>query len=84
MDDYFIIPVNYQDKGMEFQARLLLQGYVYRVEVIVDDIPVLFERDEERDYRALISREQLDGNGKNLNRGILQAIAEVLQNLPEA
>lgn len=83
MDDYFMIPVYYQSKEMEFNARLLLQGYIHRVEVIVDDIPVLFEPDEERNYRALISMEQLDGKGKNLNKGILQAIAEVLQSLPE-
>jgi hypothetical protein len=83
MDDYFIIPVSYQGKEMEFEARVLLQGYIYRIEVIVEDMPVLFEPDEERNYRALISIEQLDGKGKNLNKGILQAIAGVLQSLPD-
>jgi hypothetical protein len=83
MDDYFIIPVSYQGKELDFQAKLLMQGYIYRVEVIVDDIPVLFEPDEERNYRALISMDQLEGKGKNLNKGMLQAIAEVLQSLPD-
>lgn len=83
MDDYFVIPVSFQGREIEFETRLLLQGYIHRVEVIVDDIPVLFEPDEERNYRALISMEQLDGKGKNLNKGLLQAIAEVLKSLPD-
>lgn len=83
MDDYFVIPVSFQGREIEFETRLLLQGYIHRLEVIVDDIPVLFEPDEERNYRALISMEQLDGKGKNLNKGLLQAIAEVLKSLPD-
>lgn len=83
MDDYFMIPVSFQGREIEFETRLLLQGYIHRLEVIVDDIPVLFEPDEERNYRALISIEQLNGKGKNLNKGLLQAIAEVLKSLPD-
>jgi hypothetical protein len=81
MEDYFTIPVNYQGTELEFEAKLLLQGYVHRVEVIVDGVPVLFEPDEERNYRALITEEQLKGKGENLNKEVLQAIAERLQNL---
>jgi hypothetical protein len=53
MDDYFIIPVSYQGKEFELRAKLLMQRYIHRVEVIVDGIPVLFEPDKERNYRAL-------------------------------
>lgn len=83
MDDYFVVPVSFQGRQIEFETRLLLQGYIHRLEVIVDDIPVLFEPDEERNYRALVSIEQLNGKGKNLNKGLLQAIAEVLKSLPD-
>ena len=83
MDDYFSIPVAFQGNELEFEARLLMQGYIHRIEVIVDGIPVLFEPDEERNYRALVSLEQLEGKGRNLNKGILQAIAGVLHSLPE-
>lgn len=81
MDDYFTIPVIVDGKELEFEGRLLLHGYVHRIEVIVDNIPVLFEPDEERNYRALITMEQLEGKGRNLNRRVLQAITEVLESL---
>lgn len=44
MDEYFVIPVNYAWKELEFEARLLLQGYVHKIEIIVDEIPVLLSR----------------------------------------
>lgn len=83
MDDYFNIPVQVDGKEREFEARLLFHGYIHRVEVIVDEVPVLFEPDEERNYRALVSLEQLEGKGKNLKRNVLEAIAKVLQSLPD-
>ena len=84
MDEYFTIPVTYAGKELEFEARLLLQGYVHKIEIILDEIPVLFEPDEERNYRALVSPEQLEGKGKHLNKGVLEAIANVLHTLPDA
>lgn len=81
MDDYFIIPVSVDRKELEFEGRLLLQGYIHRIEVTVGEVPVLFEPDEEGSYRALVTAEQLEGKGRNLNRKVLQAIAEVLENL---
>jgi hypothetical protein len=81
MDDYFIIPVNVDGQELEFEGRLLLQGFIHRIEVIVDEVPVLFEPDEEGNYRALVAADQMEGKGKNLNRQVLQAITEVLENL---
>jgi hypothetical protein len=84
MDDYFMKPVIIDGKIIEFEARLLQQGYIHRVEVILENISVLFEPDEERNYRALITIEHLEGKGKHLKRNQLEAIAKVLQSMPEA
>ena len=81
MEDYFTISVTVDGKELELEGRLLLQGYIHRIKVVVNEVTVLFEPDEERNYRALITAEQLEGKGKNLNRNILQAIAEALGNL---
>jgi hypothetical protein len=83
MDDYFQLPVKIDGKVVEFEARLLFHGYIHRVEVVVDAVSVLFEPDEERNNRALVSMEQLEGKGKLLQRSVLAAIADVLQTLPE-
>jgi hypothetical protein len=83
MNDLFMIPVTYNGKELEFGGRMLIHGYIHRIEVIVDDIPVLFEPDEEQNYRALITVEQLDGKGQHLNKAILASIAGVLHSLSE-
>jgi hypothetical protein len=54
MDEDFDLPVFYKGKEMHFPARLLTMGYIYKIEVDVHGQAVLFERDEERNWRALI------------------------------
>ncbi len=81
MDDVFVLPVNYRGKELEFEARLLLHGYIHRVEISINDFIVLFEPDEERNYRALVSIEQLESKENAPDKGLLQAIAEVLETL---
>lgn len=78
MDDSFMIEIAYQDKQLEFEARLRITGYTHKIEVIVEDIPVLFEPDEERTYRALISPEHTETSHK-IKPGILEAIAQKLE-----
>lgn len=80
MDEVFQLPVSYQNEELELEARILLQGYLYRIEVNVKGIPVLFEPDEEQKYRALVSMEPAV-NTDTLDTGLLQAIASRLESL---
>lgn len=77
MDDDFIIPVSFNGTEREFTARLLSYGYSYKIETEVEGTKVLFEPDEERNWRALISYEDVQAN-KRLNPELLRAIAEVI------
>ncbi|EHQ28732.1 hypothetical protein [Mucilaginibacter paludis] len=81
MDEVFQLPVSYQDEELELEARIMVQGYLYRIEVMVNGIPVLFEPDEERNYRALVSMEQLQVNQNALDVGLLKAIASRLESI---
>ncbi|QJD96420.1 hypothetical protein HH214_11340 [Mucilaginibacter robiniae] len=81
MDDVFLLTVPYRNEDLEFESRLILSGYIYRIEVNVNGIPVLFEPDEERNYRALISPEQVESKGSQLKRDLLQAVAQALEAL---
>jgi hypothetical protein len=83
MDEYFKIPIVFEGQEMEFEAKLLFHGYTYRVEVIINEIPVLFEPDEERNFRGLITQEQLNKSAKTIKIGLLQSIAHVLESLKE-
>lgn len=80
MDDSFIIDVPYQGEQLEFEGRLIQSGYLHKIEINVNGIPVFFEPDEERNYRALVNIEQMN-NHKLLSPGLIQAIANRLDSL---
>ena len=80
MDDNFTLPVTYMGRNYNFPAQLLNYGYSYKLQVDIDGTNVLFEPDEERNWRALISYEDLQAN-KKLNPSLLQAIALVIDEI---
>lgn len=81
MDEFFMLPVTYKGEELEFEAKLLLQGYIHRFEVIVNDIPVQFEPDEEGSYRALLNAQQMEDHNKKLSHELLQSVAQRLEAL---
>jgi len=82
MDDGFLLPVTYQGKEYEFETGFQRYGYIHRIAVNINNVTVLFEPDEERNYRALVTPEQMERSGE-LNIGLLQAIADILEKIPE-
>ena len=80
MDDGFELPVNYNEKELLFPAVLRQFGYTYRIEVEVDSTIVSFERDEERNWRALVDPSLLEKN-KTIKVELLQAILDSIENV---
>jgi hypothetical protein len=78
MDELFELPVFYKGKELLFPARLLQLGYTHRFVVDVYGQEVFFEPDEERNYRALVEPEQLEGN-KKIDVELLKTIAERIE-----
>jgi hypothetical protein len=67
----FDIEVN----GITYSGELLTYGYSYKIVVLVNDIPVAFEPDEERNLRAIVSPGEMD----KIDKHLLQAIGEELE-----
>ena len=80
MEENFILPVTFNDDEIELPARLLAYGYSFKIEVDINDTKVQFERDEERNWRALISYEKVQANRK-LNEELLKAVVVTLHTL---
>ena len=74
MEEEFQLPVSFNNKELIFPARLLNYGYSYKLEVSIDDTKLLFERDEERNWRALISYEDIMAD-KKISVELVKAIA---------
>lgn len=79
--DVFMLPVEVDGQEMEFETRLVRQGYVYKFIVSINDKEFVFEKDEEGELRAILDtdtfttltkKEQviLEEVGRNLGRVI--------------
>jgi len=78
MDEPFIITVNHNGAERAFEASLRVFGYSHRFHVIVEGTEVLFERDEEGNYRAIIPPEN---TGTIPDTGLLQSIARAIEQI---
>ena len=73
----FELPVIFNNKEFVFPGKFLDYGYSSKIEIDIEGTKVLFEPDEERNWRALISFEDHQAN-KKLNLELLKAIAEAV------
>jgi hypothetical protein len=78
MEEPFILEVDHNGKQLQFETRLLRLGYIYRFAVVVDEIEVLFEKDEEGGFRAIVP-DGIDEKGRrSLDPAMLKSIAETI------
>lgn len=78
MEDEFELPVTFDKQQLHFTTRLLNYGYSYKLEVDIEGTKVLFEPDEERSWRALISHEDVQAD-KKLNTDLLRAVTSAIE-----
>ena len=76
MDEKFQLPVEYKGEELALNASLLVTGFTHKFIVDVFGQEVIFEPDEDRNYRAIIPYEEI-GKNKNIDQGLLKEIASV-------
>lgn len=79
MEHYFDLPVLFKEEEISLKGRLVTFGYIYKFYIIVDGKEVVFERDDEGKYRALL--EDLNLNNKDTDKNLLKTIARSLETL---
>jgi hypothetical protein len=82
MNEDFELPVDYKGKEILFTARLLQQGFSYKIEVDVTTTKLLFEKDDQGDWRVIANTEQESAYGKT-DVELLKAIAASLEQIFE-
>lgn len=80
MEDSLEIPVTYRGEELNFPATFVPSGYTHKIQVEVNGELVMFEPDEERNYRALLDASQLE-KGSKLDINLLRAIAAVIESV---
>lgn len=78
MEESFELPVTYNGRETTFESRLVIQGYTHKFCIVVGEAEVVYERDEEGSYRALIANPDAV-KGKLPEGGLLAAIGEKIQ-----
>ena len=53
MNEPFLLIVSYKNQECSYEAKLLLQGFTYRIQVVIGATEVYFEPDETGGYRAV-------------------------------
>ena len=76
MDETFTLVVNYKGKEYQLEGELSIFGYAHNFAVKFEGREILFEPDEERNYRAVMPG--YDGSKAEIDIGLVQAIAKEL------
>ena len=77
MADSFTLEVTYKGQQREFEAELRTFGYTYKIVIQVNDTEVIFEPDEERNYRAILS--DTETAKQPIDQELLRAIVLALE-----
>jgi hypothetical protein len=75
--DEFELALKFKEKEMLLPVKLMNYGTAYKLEVEIEGTKMLFEPDEERSWRAMISYEDVQAN-KKIDTGLLELIAKEL------
>jgi hypothetical protein len=76
----FELPVNWRDEEMLYKARLLKLGYGFKMEVEVDGRSILFEPDEEGNWRAITDPANFEKE-KGPDPSLLKAMSDSIEYL---
>ena len=77
MTEKFVLTARYKNQDKDFEAELRIFGYTHKIAIMVDEVEVLFEPDEEKNYRATLS--DASGKEKLPDVELLRAISKELE-----
>jgi len=77
MEEQFELPLVYKGEQVLLKASLLVTRYTHKFNVDVNGQNIIFEPDEERNYRAIIPYDDINKN-KPVDIQLLKEIAKAI------
>ena len=77
MDDNFDLPVQHDGKELEFKTRLARSGYVNRFHIMMNDAEIVFELDDEHNFRAVNYNEEVPDTDKDMILSIITSLQAI-------
>ena len=80
MGEQFELPVEYKGEEQFFKGVLNVYGYTHKFHVDVNGQTIVFEPDEERNYRAVVNYDEVEKN-KGIDIELLWKITEAIEKI---
>lgn len=77
MEHFFELPVSYKGEEISFNSRLVTFGYDYKFHIIVNGEELIFERDNDRNFRMLATN--LGQKDLTLDKNLIDNIIQSLE-----
>lgn len=77
MENSFILNITHNGKTEQLQAKLVRLGFTYQFHISIMGRTLIFEQDEERNYRVI----DTDNRGKKIEADFLQTIIYKLSDI---
>ena len=78
MEHFFELPVTYKGEELELKSRLVTFGYVYKFHIIVGGRELVFEKDDEQNYRVLAPAGDAESSAdKELMEAIIASLKQI-------
>lgn len=71
MDENIIISLSFKGTQYDFETRFVQLGYIHQLHINVQDENLIFEFDEERDYRIINAS---GSSSSKIDVGLLEAL----------
>jgi len=79
MENSFILSFVYDNKTFHLNTKLIRLGYIYQFHIAIENNTLIFERDEEQEYRVI----DTNPAGSKIDTDFLQAVITNLSKLQE-
>jgi hypothetical protein len=77
MSQFFELPVTYRGEEYLFPSELMQTGYTFKISMKIRETDLLFEQDEEGNFRAMVDPGLL--HSAHIEPDLLQIICETLK-----
>jgi hypothetical protein len=79
MENSFIFSFVHDNKTYNLNTKFIRLGFIYQFHISIENKTLIFERDEEQQYRVI----DTDPTGPKVDKGFLQAIIANLSRIHE-
>ena len=80
MDEPFTISIFYDGTEFSYDVRLVTIGYTHKFFIMINGMEVVYEPDEERNYRAILNEVE-QAKVRSVDLELIKAVGDKIQSI---